>query len=218
MVRSIRSSIADTKKEEEKNQMNEEEFLRQMYGQQAHNNQQTTKDISVVHPKVAVIVAVDIAGGYCKDGKIPWHFKQDMKWFQQQTKGNICVMGRTTYEDMNRMIGEKGKDSVLPNRECYVVSSSMEPVANATVIRSMRGYEQHIKIDDPRTVFILGGYQLFLEGVALADQVIMTVINDSYGCDKYFPVEYVANNFGVTAVQDTDEAKLKFFTWARIKK
>jgi dienelactone hydrolase len=46
--------------------------------------------------KYAAIVAVDLMGGFSVGGKIPWYYPEDFKWFQQQTKGHICVMGRTT--------------------------------------------------------------------------------------------------------------------------
>jgi dihydrofolate reductase len=59
---------------------------------------------------VNIIVAVDDAGGFGKDGKIPWHFPEDFKRFKEITKDSVCVMGRNTYEDMLEMVKSRKKD------------------------------------------------------------------------------------------------------------
>ena len=45
---------------------------------------------------IEAIVAVDSKYGIAKDGKIPWKSKTDMKFFREQTTGNIIIMGSTT--------------------------------------------------------------------------------------------------------------------------
>ena len=54
-----------------------------------------------------IIVAVDEHGGFGKDGKIPWYFKEDLKRFKEITSGHICIMGRRTYDDMLQMMIER---------------------------------------------------------------------------------------------------------------
>ncbi len=58
---------------------------------------------------LSIIVAVDEAGGYGKDGKIPWDIPLDRKHFQEVTAGGICIMGRRTYEDMVQMAEARDK-------------------------------------------------------------------------------------------------------------
>lgn len=53
-----------------------------------------------------------------KDGKIPWHYPVDLKWFKKQTKGGILVMGRKTYESM--------KDIDLGDRHIIVISTTFK--------------------------------------------------------------------------------------------
>lgn len=56
-----------------------------------------------MQPSLQMIAAVDYSGGFARNGKIPWHFKEDFQHFQNITKGHTCIMGRKTYEDMLRM-------------------------------------------------------------------------------------------------------------------
>ena len=51
-----------------------------------------------------------------KDGKLPWHFSEDLKRFKRLTMGSTIIMGRKTFES----IGSKP----LPGRENFVVSRS----------------------------------------------------------------------------------------------
>lgn len=168
--------------------------------------------------KYAVIAAVDNQRGYSKDGKIPWHFKEDFDWFKKQTTGHACVMGRTTYEDIVERLGDKAMPSVLPNRDCYVVSTTLDSLPNATVVKSIS--EVALKLPDDygdKPVFIIGGHQLFVEGVAMADTIYLTVINESYDCDKFFPVEYVLKHFPqVSKFTSPSCDKLRFMVFSRM--
>ena len=163
-----------------------------------------------------VIVAVDQMGGYAKDGGIPWHFKEDFTWFKERTMGHACVMGRTTYEDINRRLGEKAKESVLPGRDCYVVSSTLESLPNATVVRSISEVALKVPDDYVKPIFIIGGGRLFTEGLSLASTIYMTVINEDYNCDQMFPVHFVMKNFFATQLYNAETCdKLRFVVWER---
>ena len=167
--------------------------------------------------KYAVIAAVDADRGFSKDGQIPWHYKADFDWFKKQTMGHACVMGRTTYDDINARLGDKAMPSVLPGRPCYVVSTTLDTLPNATVVRSIS--EVALKLPDDygdKPIFIIGGKRLFIEGVAMASTVYLTVINDTHGCDQFFPVEYVLKHFGPPAKYSTpDTDKLRFLVFQR---
>ena len=43
-----------------------------------------------------------------KDGKLPWHNPNDLKWFKSITTNNVVIMGRKTYESIGKP---------LPNRK-----------------------------------------------------------------------------------------------------
>ena len=166
----------------------------------------------------SVIAAVDLDGGYAKDGVIPWFYSEDLKWFKNRTENTICVMGRTTYQDICARLGDKALESVLPNRTCFVVSTTLKDIKNATVISSLGELEKHLSPDDPREVSVIGGGRLFREAVSKADVVFLTVINKTHECDSFFPVKYILNNFINTKFFKGKEEDLRYTVWQRTRR
>jgi dihydrofolate reductase len=108
---------------------------------------------------------------------------------------------------------------VLPERKCFVVSSTLkqEDITNATVIREIFDIERHLLIaDDDKTAFIIGGSQIYAEGIAMADTAYITAINQEYGCDKFFPTQYIDKHFTMSQMFKADEAPdLRFLVFKR---
>lgn len=71
---------------------------------------------------IKIIMAVDEAGGFGKNGKLPWHFKEDMAFFKTHTMGKCCVMGRKTYDEINSIVGDRGKEKLLAGRVSWVLT------------------------------------------------------------------------------------------------
>jgi dihydrofolate reductase len=169
--------------------------------------------------KYAIIVALDLDRGISKGGDIPWHYSDDLAWFKQVTSNHICVMGKTTYVDINKRLGEAAKDSVLPNRKCFVVSSTLkqEDVPNATVIKQCYDVVNFLTEDDlGKTVFFIGGERIYSESISMADTVHITAIDKTFDCDKFFPVEYVDKYFVLDKMQKTQSSPdLRFLTFIR---
>lgn len=168
--------------------------------------------------RYAAIVAVDERGAFSKDGKIPWHYSEDFKWFQQHTKGHICVMGRATYDDITNHLGDKAADSVLPGRKCFVVTSSPLPRNNATAVASISEVDKHLTFDDAdnKIVFFCGGERIYSEGIAKCNTVLVTIVNKDVDGDRHFPVKYLMKHFTQDKMFKVDTAPdLRFTIWRR---
>lgn len=66
--------------------------------------------------QVRAILAMDLGGIIGYDGHLIFNNKEDLKHFQSFTTGNICVMGRKTFEGMGK---------VLPKRQTFVMSKQI---------------------------------------------------------------------------------------------
>lgn len=167
---------------------------------------------------MSIIVAVDEAGGFGKEGKIPWHNKEDFKHFKDTTMGHPCVMGRKTYEDMRAYQSKKTDDEIteiLPGRESFVVTSNKDFNApGATVVGSIREAVEALDENDNRPMFVLGGEAMYIEALSWADTIYMTIMDGEYGCDKFFPIRAL-KNFRIDNGRQGDG--LKFVTYRRVR-
>jgi dihydrofolate reductase len=130
---------------------------------------------------ISMIVAVDDAGGIGKDGGIPWHFKEDMKYFARTTKNSTCIMGRKTYDSMIEVLGKR--KNLLKGRQSIVISRNpdLDPVG-AELVKSL---SEALTVATREDVFIIGGEGIYREGLGLADRVYITRIPGYYRCDVH---------------------------------
>lgn len=126
---------------------------------------------------ISIIVAVARDRVIGVNNTLPWHLPEDLKRFRALTMGHHIIMGRKTYESLGRL---------LPGRTTVVVSRSKDyAVPGALVANTL---EQALALcgDDPE-VFVIGGAQLYQEGLRLANRMYLTEIDAVYDGDAHFP-------------------------------
>lgn len=162
---------------------------------------------------LSIIVAVDERGGFAKDKKIPWKVPEDLKHFKEVTMGGVCIMGRNTYEDTARMLKHTSDEPLLPGRESFVVTrNTAVKYPGATQANNIRAVVQSLAHDDRREIFVIGGERMFIEALAWANKVYLTIIHGDYNCDQFFPVSAL-NKFRL--VEGTLTANAKYATYIR---
>ncbi len=115
------------------------------------------------------------------NGDLPWHLPEDLAHFKRTTLGQPVVMGRITWES----IPEKFRP--LPGRRNVVVSrQSNYPAAGATVVDSLQAALALFHADE--VVWLIGGAQLYAQGLPLASQVVVTDIDADFEGDAYAPL------------------------------
>lgn len=165
-----------------------------------------------------IVVAVDLDGGFGKDGKIPWNEPEDMKHFRKITKGASCIMGRRTYQDMYEMAVSKKKDkdkpvrikNILQGRESFVVTNTLDDVEGAKVVRNI---SEAAYLASKEPIFVLGGEKMFWAALPYVNTIHMTIVNDRFNCDRFFPIKYLKENFHI--VDGKEKGNLTFLEYAR---
>lgn len=150
------------------------------------------------------IVAVAENNAIGKDGKLPWHFPADLKFFKETTTGHAIVMGFNTW----RAIGKP-----LPNRLNIVLSRSaqLEDDANLLFLRSK---DQVIKLSEylKCDVFIIGGAKTYAEFVDAIDRWIVTQIPlDVEGADTFMPADFTEGFGRLESKELTDGLTVETF-------
>ena len=135
--------------------------------------------------KISIIVAMDQKRGIGKNGKIPWHIRDDLIKLKSLTKDHIVILGRKTYDSMVWYYNKSGKP--MPGRLYIVITrdEKYKPARdNAAVAHSL---EEALKIVKENEVFIIGGGQIFQQALPLADKLYLTIVQGDYNCDTFFP-------------------------------
>lgn len=86
-------------------------------------------------------------------------------------------MGRKTYESLNRL---------LPDRTTVIVSRNSEYRVTGALVAGSLAEALNLCGNDEEA-FLIGGAELYREGLALADKLYLTEIDADYAGDAYFP-------------------------------
>lgn len=131
-------------------------------------------------PKVAIIVAMDDKGGIGKDGKIPWHIPEDMRWFKAKTLRKVIVMGRRTHESIGK---------VLPGRLNVVLTSDMFYKEEVSDLINFTSFGEALDVlrDGSADIMVIGGTQAYKEALPYAERLYITRVEGDFECDTFFP-------------------------------
>ena len=111
------------------------------------------------------------------NGGIPWHLPSELKLFKSLTMGHHMVMGRKTYESINRL---------LPGRTTVIVTRQRDYVVpGAVVAHSVKDALDACKGDDE--IFVIGGADLFRETLPVADRLYLTTVDAEPAGDTFMP-------------------------------
>ena len=127
--------------------------------------------------KISLIVAMAKNRVIGADGRIPWHLPNELKLFKSLTMGHHIVMGRKTYESIDRL---------LPGRTTVIVTRQRDyKVPGAVVAHSVKEALDACKGDEE--AFVIGGADLFRETLPIADRLYLTVVDAEPAGDVFMP-------------------------------
>ncbi len=151
--------------------------------------------------KLSLIVALNKDYVIGKNGKIPWHYETDMKWFREKTLNNTVIMGRKTWESIG--------SEPLQGRTNIIVSKSLCNSENKQYIEMPceRNIHSWNLSDGHRVAFIpdleilklfniikgdvwfIGGAKIYEAAIPIVDELYITRVPDiiTSGQLTFFP-------------------------------
>lgn len=127
-------------------------------------------------PRLIAIVAMDRNRVIGNQGKLPWHYSEDLKFFKRTTLGHPILMGRATFDSIGKP---------LPGRQNIVLSRTMAPREGLTVIRDISQLAEVVPPES--TVFVIGGAQVFADLLPQCDGLYLTYIDQAHEGDTFLP-------------------------------
>ena len=112
-----------------------------------------------------------------KDNKIVWHLPNDYKRFKRLTSGHHIIMGRKTFESLQKP---------LPDRIHIIVTRQKDyQVPGCIIVDSIEKALQACPQDQDS--FIIGGGEIYTIGLPHADKIELTRVHGSFEADAFFP-------------------------------
>lgn len=123
-----------------------------------------------------MIVAVANNGVIGVNNTLPWHIPEDLKRFRALTTGHHIIMGRKTYESLGRLL--PGRTTVIVTRNQHYKVEGALVAHNLQAALALCGNDH-----EP---FLIGGAELYKEGIRLANKLYMTEVHADFAGDAFF--------------------------------
>ena len=126
--------------------------------------------------QISMIVAVSENGVIGKDGDMPWRLSADLKNFKKITSGHTIIMGRKTWDSIQRL---------LPGRTTVIVSRQENlKVEGAIVVSSL---EAALLATDDDCPFVVGGAEIYRLALPHISRVYLTRVEAQIEGDTFLP-------------------------------
>ncbi len=160
---------------------------------------------------VSLIAAIGLQRelGYKND--LLWHIPADLKRFKTLTSGHTVIMGRRTFDSIDR--------KPLANRKNIIITSRKNLPSSGIIIAHSVNEAIDNSLNDGE-VFILGGASIYEQFLPFADRMYLTLVKETYKADTFFP-EFDQDQWKIieqTDITDDEDACVdySFVTFSRI--
>ncbi|CAF2561970.1 unnamed protein product [Rotaria sp. Silwood2] len=156
---------------------------------------------------LTIVVALDDCNGIGRNNTIPWHIKNDLKFFRHVTskindsnKQNALIMGRKTYETFLKP---------LPNRLNIVVTSNRAlPNTNYPNVTCVETLNDALKCANGNlnieNIFIIGGVLIYEAAMKtnLVKRLYVTRVKGDFQCTAVWSSFDVSNFKRIESIPD----------------
>jgi dihydrofolate reductase len=159
---------------------------------------------------ITLLVAAAENNAIGKNNQLLWSLPNDMKFFKNTTWGMAVVMGRKTYESVDKPL--PGRFNIVITRQAYWKA------AGVTVATDLQDALKKAAETNCNEVFVIGGGEIYKWAIDIADKILITRVHASFDADTFFPV--IESKWQLTHNQDFEaDEKHKyaysFQTWVR---
>ncbi|NWE19294.1 dihydrofolate reductase [Pseudomonas sp. P7548] len=148
------------------------------------------------------------------DNSMPWHLPGDFKYFKATTLGKPIIMGRKTWDSLGRPL--PGRLNLVVSRQTDLALEGAEvfPSLDAAVERA----EAWALEQGADELMLIGGAQLYAQGLEQADRLYLTRVVLSPEGDAWFP-EFDAGQWklvsNVKNAPEGDKPAYNFEVWEK---
>ena len=140
--------------------------------------------------RLTAIVAANHEGVIGAGNALPWRIRSDMRFFRQQTTGNIVVMGRKTFDSMRRCLPDR--HNIIISRRAGVADTP-DCVWRTGVFAALVAAEAAAGDE----IFVIGGAEIYRQFAGLVDRYLITVVDQAVPAgDAFFDMGVIGDRAG----------------------
>ena len=158
---------------------------------------------------ISLIWAMDKNQLIGNDNMLPWHYKEDLKYFRSKIKNHKVILGDMTYESI--LSYRNGKP--FPDSEYYVATLKKIYYKDCYMINDLEGFLKEKKEEE---FFVIGGKTIYKIALPYADRLYITFIDKEFKGNVYFP-PFDLNQFRlIEEKRGIENPELRFCVYERI--
>lgn len=160
---------------------------------------------------ISLIVAAAKNNAIGKNNQLLWHLPNDLKFFKNTTWGMPVIMGRKTFEAVNKP---------LPGRFNIIITRQKDWKAEGVIVAAdLQDAIKKAAATNSKEIFIIGGGEIYKQGIEIADKIYLTRVHAELNGDTFFPVidesKWQLNSSQDFAADDKHAFAYSFQTWVK---
>ncbi len=160
---------------------------------------------------ISLIVAAAENNAIGKNNQLLWHLPNDLKFFKNTTWGMPVIMGRKTFESVNKPL--PGRFNIVITRQAGWKAEGVMVAADLT--DALKKVEE----TNCKEAFIIGGGEIYKQGIEIAGKIYLTRVHAVLDGDTFFPVvdesKWQLNANQDFAADDKHKFAYSFQTWLK---
>jgi dihydrofolate reductase len=135
-----------------------------------------------------------------REGRLPWHYPEDLRYFKRTTSGRVVIAGRRTHEAIGRP---------LPGRRNLVITRRAGYEAPGCEVFHDLPSALAAAYETDACPFVIGGAEVYAQTLPFATHLYETEVLEDVEGDAFFPAVH-ADDWRVTAEEGGEHPALVF--------
>lgn len=162
------------------------------------------------------IACVDAKNGIGKNGNLLISIPEDMKFFRENTKDSVVIMGRKTLFSFKDKKPLKNRINIVftKNNE---LKNDYKDFDNIFFVKNMSELEKLLENYKDKKIFLIGGESIYKTLIDKCDSCLITKLDKSFEADTFFP-DLAEHGFTIESESDNhiyENINYKFIKYIR---
>lgn len=128
---------------------------------------------------ISLLVAMDNNNVIGCNNDLPWRLPRDLKFFKEKTMGKNIIMGSRTYDSIGKPLSNR--INTVMTRDCVGYPDEVQ------LIHDLHTLLKWNEKEPGEELIVIGGGNLFKQVLPHADKMYITLIDEAFDGDTYFP-------------------------------